>query len=60
MKHYFALLDMKKAFQSAQDYHKHAIEHGSEETKKAHLAHHHKSGNYDLLAQNKSAPKGKT
>jgi hypothetical protein len=56
--HYFALLDMKKAFKSAQDYHIHAIQHGNEQTKAAHLAHHHKSGNYDLLAQKSKSPKG--
>lgn len=51
-------MDFKKAFQDAQSYHLHAIQHGSEETKKAHLAHHIKSGDYTLL--NKKSPKGKT
>lgn len=58
-KHYFSLLDMKKAFKSAQDYHLHAIQHGNEETKKSHLEHHIKSGNFDILVQKKSASKGK-
>lgn len=65
MKHFFALMDFKKAFKDAQAYHIHAIQNGSPETKAAHLAHHHRSGNYDLLAQKqKSSPatssKGKT
>jgi len=56
MKHYFALIDMKKAFKDAQDYHIHAIKNGSPETKQAHLAHHIKSGDFTLLAEK---PKGK-
>lgn len=58
MRHFFGLMDFKKAFKDAQDYHIHAIQNGSPETKAAHMAHHIKSGNFELLAQKKS-PKGK-
>lgn len=58
-KHFYNLLDFKKAFKDAQAYHLHAIQNGSPETKAAHLAHHIKSGNYELLGQKKTAPKGK-
>lgn len=51
MQHYHALLDMKKLFKAAQDYHVYAIKNGNEETKRAHLEHHHKGGNYDVLVQ---------
>lgn len=56
--HFFALMDFKKAFKDAQDYHVHAIQNGTPETKAFHLSQHHKSGNYDILAQKKAA-KGK-
>jgi len=59
MKHYFALIDMKKAFKSAQDYHIHAIKNGSPATKAFHMSQHEQSGNYDLLAQKNTTPKGK-
>lgn len=51
MKHFYGLMDFKKAFKQAQEYHVYAIQNGSQETKKAHLEHHHKGGNYDVLVQ---------
>lgn len=51
MKHVYPLMNFKKAFKQAQDFHRYAIENGSEKTKKEHLEHHHKGGNYDVLVQ---------
>ena len=53
-------MNFKKAFKDAQDYHIHAIENGSPETRAAHMAHHHKSGNYELLVKAKKPQKGTT
>lgn len=52
--HFFGLLDFKKAFEDAQAYHRYAVKNGSPETKAAHLAHHIKGGNYDVLVQRSS------
>lgn len=60
MQHYFALVDMKKSFKAAQDYHRHAIQNGSPETKAWHLSHHIKGGNYDVLVQRSSTSNNKS
>lgn len=53
-KHFFQLLDFKKAFEDAKAYHNYAIRNGSPEIKKAHLEHHIKGGNFDVLVQRPS------
>lgn len=51
MQHFYGLLDFKKAFESAQEYHRYAIKNGDPQTKAAHLAHHIQGGNFDVLVQ---------
>lgn len=51
MKHYYGLMNFKKAFKEAQHYHAYAIHNGNEETKQKHVEHHIKGGTSHVLVQ---------
>lgn len=51
MKHFYGLMDFKKSFKEAVNYHAYAIHHGNDETKQKHIEHHIKGGTVDVLLQ---------